>query len=234
MDPSPDFIAVFPDAAPAERCRQIIDKFEASGQVVRGRTGSGVDVTLKNSFDIPITGRPEWTAEGQLLQQVMVAGLLHYLRAYPHLLVGALALRTQDAATGQLRQITADDVAGMSDDTLRGYVARVLRPGTVNLQKYLAGEGGYPHWHSEIYPQDARCEPLHRVLLWSVYLNDVPEAGETEFLYQQRKIAPRAGTLLIAPAGFTHTHRGNTPVGGDKYIATSWVMFQRAEQLFGK
>ena len=40
--------------------------------------------------------------------------------------------------------------------------------------------------------------------------------------------------LVIAPAGFTHTHRGNTPVGGDKYIATSWVLFQRSEQLFGK
>lgn len=234
MEPLPDFIAVYPDALPPERCRQIIDKFEASGQATRGRTGSGVDVTLKNSFDIAITGRPDWAAEGSFLQQVMVAGLLQYLRAYPHLLVGALALRVADPATGQLRQITAADVAGMTDDALRGYVVKVLRPGTVNLQKYLSGEGGYPHWHSEIYPQDARCEPLHRVLLWSVYLNDVPEAGETEFLYQERKVAPRAGTLLIAPAGFTHTHRGNTPVGGHKYIATSWVLFQRSEQLFGK
>jgi hypothetical protein len=233
-DPSPDFIAVYPDAAPPALCRQIIDKFEASGQAVRGRTGSGVDLTLKNSFDIAISGRPEWAAEGQFLQQVLMTGLLQYLRAYPHLLVGALALRVPDPATGQLRQTTAADVAGMPDDALRGYVGRVLRPGNVNLQKYLAGEGGYPHWHSEIYPQDGRCEPLHRVLLWSVYLNDVPQAGETEFLYQHRKIAPREGTLLIAPAGFTHTHRGNTPVGGDKYIATSWVLFQRSEQLFGK
>jgi hypothetical protein len=38
---------------------------------------------------------------------------------------------------------------------------------------------------------------------------------------------------LIAPAAFTHTHRGNRPLGGDKVIATSWVLFQRAEQLFG-
>ena len=68
---------------------------------------------------------------------------------------------------------------------------------------------------------------------YPVYLNAVPEAGETEFYYQQRKIEPEAGSLLIAPAGFTHTHRGNTPVGGDKYIATSWVLFQRAEVLYG-
>ena len=44
---------------------------------------------------------------------------------------------------------------------------------------------------------------------------------------------PRTGSLLIAPAAFTHTHRGNMPRGGDTYIATSWILFQRAEVLFG-
>ena len=40
------------------------------------------------------------------------------------------------------------------------------------------------------------------------------------------------GDLLIAPTAFTHTHRGNRPEGGDKFIATSWILFQRAETLF--
>ena len=51
---------------------------------------------------------------------------------------------------------------------------------------------------------------------------------------RERKIAPRTGDLLIAPAFFTHTHRGNRPEGRDKYIATSWILFQAAEALFGK
>jgi hypothetical protein len=68
--------------------------------------------------------------------------------------------------------------------------------------------------------------------LWTVYLNDGFEAGETEFLFQDRKVAPRTGDLMIAPTAFTHTHRGNRPRGGDKFIATSWILFQRAEQLF--
>ena len=38
---------------------------------------------------------------------------------------------------------------------------------------------------------------------------------------------------LIAPTAFTHTHRGNRPQGSDKFIAARWVLFQRAEQLFG-
>jgi hypothetical protein len=54
------------------------------------------------------------------------------------------------------------------------------------------------------------------------------------FHYQQRLVRPQAGALLIAPAAFTHTHRGNRPRGADKYIATSWILFQRAEALYAR
>ena len=91
---------------------------------------------------------------------------------------------------------------------------------------YLFARGEYAH-------RDPGCETLHRHLLWTLYLNDGFQAGETEFLFQQRRIAPKAGTLLIAPTAFTHTHRGNRPEGADKVIATSWILFQRAEQMFG-
>ena len=87
-------------------------------------------------------------------------------------------------------------------------------PGAINLQWYAAGEGGYPYWHCELYPKDAQAETLHRHVLWTLYLNDDFDEGETEFLFQGRKIAPRTGSLLIAPTAFTHTHRGNRPQGG--------------------
>ena len=64
------------------------------------------------------------------------------------------------------------------------------------------------------------------------YLNDVAEGGETEFYYQDVKIKPKAGTMVIAPAYFTHTHRGNVPKSNDKYILTSWVLFNRTEQIY--
>ena len=104
----------------------------------------------------------------------------------------------------------------------------------LNLQWYAAGEGGYPYWHCELYPRDAGAETLHRHLLWTLYLNEGFAEGETEFLFQQRRIAPRTGSLLIAPTAFTHTHRGNRPQDGDKVIATSWILFQRAETLFAR
>jgi hypothetical protein len=56
-----------------------------------------------------------------------------------------------------------------------------------------------------------------------VYLNDVLDGGETEFLYQSRRVKPREGRVVIFPVQWTHTHRGNPPLSGEKYIATSWL-----------
>jgi hypothetical protein len=38
-------------------------------------------------------------------------------------------------------------------------------------------------------------------------------------LYQGRKV---------------EAHKGHVPASGDKYIATSWILFRRAAELFGK
>jgi hypothetical protein len=40
--------------------------------------------------------------------------------------------------------------------------------------------------------------------------------------------------MVIAPSGFTHTHRGNVPTSGDKYILTSWVLFNPADHIFSQ
>ena len=91
---------------------------------------------------------------------------------------------------------------------------------TYKIQKTKPGQG-YHIWHFE---SNNRANCL-RVLVWTLYLNDVVEGGETEFIYQKLRIAPKAGTLVIWPAGFTHTHRGNPPLTDNKYIVTGWVEF---------
>ena len=227
-----DFVEVYENALPADACAELVRAFEASGAAVPGRVGGGVLPDLKDSRDIHISGRPEWRDAENALNHAVFAGLLKYLRTYRFALIAPLMLQTK-APDGTLRRIAAHDFDAMSDDTLAGLVRAVLRPGAINLQRYTGGQGGYPYWHCELYPKDASAETLHRHVLWTIYLNDGFAAGETEFLYQQRRIVPKAGSLLIAPAAFTHTHRGNRPVGGDKYIATSWILFQRAEQIFG-
>lgn len=230
-----DFIETY-DASLGERdCRALIQQFEASGKAVRGQTGGGVNTRLKDSWDICISDYAEWNNVSNLLNSVMMRGLMRYVRKYPHTAIAPLSLQMPDPQTGALVALDAPAIAGMPDERLQQLLVKVFRPGTINIQKYIADQGGYPYWHCELYPKigDKFGDTLHRVLLWSIYLNDGFAGGETEFLHQQRKIVPQTGSLLIAPAGFTHTHRGNMPKGGDKYIATSWILFQRAEALFG-
>ncbi|MBI3350627.1 MAG: 2OG-Fe(II) oxygenase [Burkholderiales bacterium] len=228
---TPDFIEVYDQALSADACRTLIERFQASARVQRGETGSGVDVSMKDSWDIGISQHPEWADACAQLNNAVIGGFRQYLRRYAHLALAPLKLQ-MNRPDGTAALLDAEGVAALSDELLMGLIAKVFRPGTINLQRYVADQGGYPYWHCEQYPRLDQGEALHRAVLWTIYLNDDFAAGETEFLYQDRKVAPRTGSLLIAPGGFTHTHRGNRPQGGDKYIATSWVLYQRAETLF--
>ncbi|MCB1555220.1 MAG: 2OG-Fe(II) oxygenase [Xanthomonadales bacterium] len=232
MNHAGDFIEIYPDVLSAEQCQAIIRRFEASGQAVPGRVGHGVMPDLKDSRDITITGQQAWSDVENMLNQALFTCYMQYLRKYCYALIAPLMLQWQDSQTGTPRRIVESDFADMPDAQLSALVGGCFRPGAINLQHYRAGKGGYPYWHCELFPKDATCEQLHRHVLWTIYLNDGFSEGETEFLYQRRKITPQRGALLIAPTAFTHTHRGNRPVGADKYIATSWVLFQRAEKLF--
>ena len=226
-----DFIEVYENALDPADCERLIARYEASGEAVRGATGGGVDLKLKDSWDIRITGNERWKDAEQALNVAVFAGLMRYVRKYRFAMIAPFSLKLPDGRGG-LRAI--DDAAfdSVDDASLRQLVMAVFRPGSINLQKYLGGVGGYPYWHCEHYPKDGTAETLHRTLLWTIYLNDGFDAGETEFVYQGRRIVPRTGSLLIAPTAFTHTHRGNRPERRDKYIATSWILFQRAEVLY--
>jgi hypothetical protein len=231
---SNDFIESYEDALSERDCRALIQQFETSGKAVRGMTGGGVNTRLKDSWDICISDYPEWNNAANILNTAMMRGLMAYVRKYPYTAIAPLLLQMPDPTTGDVVSLDAEAIQTLSDARLQQLMVKVFRPGTINIQKYIADQGGYPYWHCEVYPKagDSNGETLHRVLLWSVYLNDAFAGGETEFLHQQRKIIPLTGSLLIAPTGFTHTHRGNKPNGGDKYIATSWILFQRPEVLF--
>lgn len=229
-----DFIEVYEGALDSAACVSLIARFDASNEAHRGLAGGGVDVRYKNSWDITISHSAQWTDAERLLNDAMLMGLLCYLRKYPHTVLGPHWLRMPDPATGETLALDPETLAALPDQALRAIVQRAFRPGAINIQKYLADQGGYPRWHCEIAPNADNFESLHRTLLWTIYLNEDFSEGETEFLYQRRKIAPKTGSLLIAPAAFTHTHRGNMPKGGNKYIATSWVLFQRVEKIYAK
>jgi hypothetical protein len=90
----------------------------------------------------------------------------------------------------------------------------------VKIQKTLPG-GGYHVWHAE----NTNLVQRNRMLSFVLYLNDVEDGGETEFLYQKVRFKPTKDRLVLFPAGFTHTHRENPPLTGDKYIITGWIEY---------
>ena len=92
----------------------------------------------------------------------------------------------------------------------------------LKIQKTLPTEG-YHVWHIEHGPGFTNeC----RAFVFSIYLNDVKEGGETEFLHFSKRVQPKAGRIVIWPAAFPYLHRGNPPLSGEKYILTSWMLLR--------
>ena len=96
----------------------------------------------------------------------------------------------------------------------------------IKIKKIPMG-GGFHSWHFE----NGSLPYSQRKFVIQLYLNDNFDGGETEFLYQQRREQAVTGDVLIFPASYTHTHRGNPPLGGNKYLATSWGIIQNDNNL---
>jgi hypothetical protein len=229
---SPDFIEVYDDALDADFCRGFIERFEASRHKIPGHTGGGVDRSKKISTDLVLNQHAECQADLAHVLKVTSRLAEQYFRTYHFALIAPLALTLAHPQTGQPVAVTHDNYPEVAEPKTGDLMRALYRLGNVQAQKYDRGVGNYNYWHCEVYP-DASAEALHRTLLFMYYLNDVEEGGHTEFFYQQRAIQPKAGRMVIAPAYFTHTHRGCVPVSGDKYILTSWILLNRAEQLYG-
>jgi prolyl 4-hydroxylase len=67
-------------------------------------------------------------------------------------------------------------------------------------------------------------DTYYRTLSTILYLNDIDEDGETEFFYQNVKIKPKQGLLIVWPAQWTHTHRGIL-TNENKYIISAYLEY---------
>jgi hypothetical protein len=94
---------------------------------------------------------------------------------------------------------------------------------TIKIQKTNPTQG-YHVWHVEKGGLDDHAV---RSLVYTIYLNDIEEGGETEFLHFSKRVQPKTGRIVIWPAGFPYVHRGNPPLSKTKYIMTSWMMEKR-------
>jgi len=91
----------------------------------------------------------------------------------------------------------------------------------IKVQK-IEPQGGFYNWHCE---QGFPHQQAVRYLTFMAYLNDTEEDdGTTEFIEYGIKVQPKKGRVLLFPAGFTHTHRGNPVYKSSKYIITGWFL----------
>jgi len=93
---------------------------------------------------------------------------------------------------------------------------------SLKIQKTLPTEG-YHVWHIE---HNKGFHNEARAFVFSIYLNDVEDGGETEFLHFSKRIKPKKGRIVIWPSAFPYVHRGNPPLSSEKYILTSWMMLR--------
>jgi len=96
---------------------------------------------------------------------------------------------------------------------------------TLKIQKTHPTEG-YHVWHVE---HAKGIGYSTRAFVFSIFLNDVEEGGETEFLHFSKRVKPKTGRIIIWPAGFPYVHRGNPPLSGEKFLLTSWKLLNTGE-----
>lgn len=191
-----DFIAVYSDVLPEGYCEHMIAEFERLNEM-----GAGISRQEGE-------GAPRYRKDDM---QVFLNGKNHEL------------IRFNDAnpmdmffdALQRCYNHYSEEYSAIQHGQVRGTAFKMQRtdPG-----------GGYHVWHGE----QGSGNSANRVLVYMLYLNTLDDdaAGETEFLYQQRRIKPVANTMLLWPAAFTHAHRGNTVFGDkSKYIITGWFYY---------
>ena len=87
------------------------------------------------------------------------------------------------------------------------------------VQKYQCNEGRYIN-HNDFSVEWSKNE--YRVITYIFYLNDVNDGGETQF-WNNEKVIPEKGKLVLFPASWVYPHRGLMPKSSDKYIITGWI-----------
>lgn len=192
-----DFVGIYEDAFSLDYCNEVIRQFEILNE--QGFTSSRQKLNMGTKVEKDDTA--VWTGEFHV-NETETSGM--------HISIGQ---EFNNVYWDQCYPHYSENFAvmkNMEHHTIYGN----------KVQKTGIG-GGFHQWH---------CETMgrahgNRLLTHIVYLNDVEDGGETELLYYHKRFKPKAGTMLIFPAAYTHTHRGNPPLSNEKYIITGWTEF---------
>ena len=98
----------------------------------------------------------------------------------------------------------------------------------IRMKRYLANNYDRFDTHVDVM----NYETSRRFLAFFIYLNDVDEGGETEFMgfnkegtYLPYEIQPKRGRLLMFPPMWPWPHAGKKPISGMKYLIHSYCHY---------
>tara|TARA_Y100000034_G_scaffold114845_1_gene151368 strand:+ start:1087 stop:1416 length:330 start_codon:yes stop_codon:yes gene_type:complete len=98
----------------------------------------------------------------------------------------------------------------------------------VRMKRYLTNDYDRFDPHVDVLNH----ETARRFLAFFIYLNDVEEGGETQFLninhpgtYLPYTVKPKRGRLLMFPPTWQYYHVGLKPVSDRKYIIHSYCHY---------
>lgn len=196
-----DFILELPNFVPKELCERIIEKFEKSPSLYKGRVNySGVLQVipeLKNSMETCTCCDPLMKDDihHEVIKYIKDAEDQYYLR-----------LHNENNYKQQRHML---DTLFVSQPT-HEYVPVVQRQ----------SRGGKYVWHFDgtlCRHFDPKVKGFDYAIMM-IYLNTLePEEGGCTEFYHGRKIRPECGKVVIWPASWTYPHNGNEVKGDYKY-----------------
>ena len=77
--------------------------------------------------------------------------------------------------------------------------------------------------YTDIHIDTDTKETYNRMVAWVLFLNDVEEGGEFEFLHSELKVKPEKGKVLMFPCNYLFPYRVNTPKSNDLTIMTGYI-----------
>lgn len=118
------------------------------------------------------------------------------------------------AVSHYLGQFTFLATAPDIQDT--GYLWQMYKQNDGYYKEHIDGE----QWSYSVY---------NRVATILCYVNTVDEGGETYFRYQDLRIKPEKGGVVIFPATWMYPHEALVPVSSDKLIISSFLICNPTE-----
>lgn len=190
-----DYIYEYKLSIPTLLCKTIIDLFDDEDGKREGSTLGGINTNIKKTTDFVI---PKNNVKWEKIEKFLYEELHRNLKKY-------------------ISSIEGNKFKNNYGMDYKIFENSLIFTETFMIQKYDKKKGRY------IYHNDfSKKHESHRVITFLWYLNTIDQGGETVF-WENFKIKPEEGKLILFPATWTYPHTGKMPISDNKYIITGWL-----------